>query len=1166
VSAPAFLPLRVQSTYSLLEGALHPADIVRACVAAGYPAVALADRANLFGAMEFADSAMAAGVQPIHGVMLPLLRPDSGDGTAVKPLRLEDRLDSVVLLAQSKKGYANLVRLVSLSHLATTGAEPAHLTFAQLEGLTDGLIALTAGTEGALVRLLAQGQGAAARSYLARLDALFLGRLYLEVTRTDDALEAQSEEALLDLADETGLPLVATNPVRFAAPETYQAHDVLGCIAGGRYVHDDARPRLNPHLWLKSADAMAELFSDLPEALANTVVIAQRCAVKAPSRSAILPAFAPGASEADMLAERSADGLEERLALHVWTADDGDAAREAKAQPYRERLAFELGVINQMGFAGYFLIVSDFIQWAKREGIPVGPGRGSGAGSLVAWALKITDLDPLRLGLLFERFLNPERVSMPDFDIDFCETRREDVIRYVQEKYGRDHVAQIITFGKMKARAVLKDVGRALQMPYGQVDRLSKLVPNHPSNPMTLAQALEAVPELQQEKASDPDVARLMAIALQLEGLYRHASTHAAGVVIGDRPLDALVPLYRDPRSDMPVTQFDMKWVEKAGLVKFDFLGLKTLSVLQRAVDLLKDRGVILNLDTLPWDDAASYTLMARGNTVGVFQLESEGMRRTLAQVKPDKFEDIIALVALYRPGPMDNIPTYAKRKHGAEPVDSLHPSLDAILDETYGVIIYQEQVMQIAQVLAGYSLGEADLLRRAMGKKKKEEMDAQKARFLEGAAAKGVEPMRADFIFELVAKFAGYGFNKSHAAAYALIAYQTAYLKANYPVEFYAASMAYDITNTDKLAVFVDDMKRNGVALLPPDINRSGADFTVEPLADGGHGVRYALAALKGVGEKAMDGLVAERQQGGAFRSFSDLAARVDPKSLNKKMMESLAGGGAFDSLTANRAAALSVCDSVLAHAAAAAERRTSAQVSLFGDDSAAGARVAILVPNTPAWSVTKRLEAEREAIGFYLSAHPLEAYAAVLAAQGVRRSADVLAEPPPAGGRMSVTLAGVPDDLMIRPGRDGGRFAMLGLSDASGAFRVGCFEEALVVRAKEAEQAGEAVLLRCELVWRPGEDAPRINAREIVPLAGLVDQVKVTLAVSLREPAALAGLASLLETRKGGRGEVVLTLYDDRLGAEVDVAIPGRFRIDGNVRAAVAGLPGIDAASLSG
>ncbi len=661
-----------------------------------------------------------------------------------------------------------------------------------------------------------------------------------------------------------------------------------------------------------------------------------------------------------------------------------------------ERLEFEIDTIIKMKFPGYFLIVSDFIRWSKAQGIPVGPGRGSGAGSVVAWALSITDLDPLRYGLLFERFLNPHRVSMPDFDIDFCQEQREEVIRYVQQRYGADRVAQIITFGKLQARAVLRDVGRVLQMPYGQVDKICKLVPNNPAAPVTLAEAIDMEPMLKAAVKEDETVEKLVDMSLKLEGLNRHASTHAAGVVIGDRPLSELVPLYRDPKSDMPVVQYSMKYAEAAGLVKFDFLGLKTLTVLVRAVKLLEPRSITIDLLALPEGDKKTYAMLGRGDTVGVFQLEGAGMRDTVKKLKPDRLEDIIALVSLYRPGPMDNIPTYIARKHGEEKANYLHPLLEQVLKETYGVIIYQEQVMQIAQLLAGYSLGEADLLRRAMGKKIRAEMEAQRDIFVKRAVERGVGNKQAASIFDLIAKFAEYGFNKSHAAAYALIAYQTAYLKANYPVEFIAASMTYDMHNTDKLGVFREDAAQFGITLLPPDINKSEVLFSVE---DGK--IRYALAAVRNVGAQAMEGVVAERRANGPFKDVFDFAARVPTEALNRRALEHLIKGGAFDTLHPNRNQLFTQIDRIMAYGASSQRDRDSQQESLFGGAGAASSKSPRL-PECADWSALEKLEHEFSAIGFYLSAHPLAGYKSALERMGVMSSSRVCRktrQPVPAG-----------------------------------------------------------------------------------------------------------------------------------------------------------------------
>jgi len=784
-----FVHLRAFSAYTILDGAMEPKAIGAIAKDRGFPAVALCDRIGLFASMAFDDGCRANGVQPITGCFLRVARPNGDE-------KIKPTLDWLALYAQNEQGYENLCKLVSASHLDRPIELDAHVPIEMLARHNDGLLALTGGGEGALARLIAEEQQSEAESYLSHLQDYFPERLYIELSRREDPVEVAAENGLIALALDRNIPLVATNPSCYAEPDFAEAHDVMTCIAASAYVENDDREKPSSHLWMKSELVMEDLFSDIPEAIENTLVVAQRCATSPPSRAPILPSLAGDlACEARQLREDALAGLEVRLQA-------ANIVEETDRKSYFDRLEFELDVILNMGFPGYFLIVADFIKWSKDQDIPVGPGRGSGAGSVVAWALTITDLDPIKLGLLFERFLNPERVSMPDFDIDFCETRRGEVIRYVQEKYGTGQVAQIITFGKLKSRAVLRDVGRVLQMPYGQVDRLTKLVPNHPTDPWDLKRSLNGISELAQEY-KQADVKRLFDLGMKLEGLPRHSSTHAAGVVIGDRPLDQLVPLYRDPRSDLPVTQFDMKFVEKAGLVKFDFLGLKTLSVLKKAIELLAERDISVDLDTLAWDDPKVFELLQRGDTVGVFQLESEGMRRTLAAVKPTNFGDIIALVSLYRPGPMDNIPLFGDRKNDRVEIAYPHPMLEEILKETYGIFVYQEQVMQAAQIIAGYSLGEADLLRRAMGKKIQAEMDAQRSIFVKGAAKNGLNDSQANELFDLIDKFAGSGFNKSHAAAYALLAYQTAWLKAHYPYEFYAASMCFDMHQSDRAQHF---------------------------------------------------------------------------------------------------------------------------------------------------------------------------------------------------------------------------------------------------------------------------------------------------------------------------------------------------------------------------
>jgi len=1140
-----FIHLRVHTAYSLSAGAIRVKELVDLCKAERMPAVAVTDSGNLFGALEVATTCAAAGIQPIIGCEIALVSNRAQEGS--RPGQGGGEPDRIVLLAQSETGYRNLLDLVSRSYLAgELPTEPA-LTAADLAGASEGLLCLTGGPRGPVGRLLAEGQAEAAEAALIQLSGVFPNRLYVELMRHETPEEARTEPGLVELAYRHDLPLVATNDAYFPDRDFYEAHDALLCIAETTVVADQERRRLTSHHCFRSAAEMRALFADLPEACDNTLVIARRCAFIPQPRQPILPAF-PAADEVDeetALRRAARAGLEQRLARAGIDA--------AAASPHRERLEFELGTIIGMGFAGYFLIVSDIIQWAKRQGIPVGPGRGSGAGSVVAWALTITDLDPLRFGLLFERFLNPERVSMPDFDIDFCQDRRDEVIRYVQEKYGRDRVAQIITFGKLQARAVLRDVGRVLGVPYGQVDRLCKLVPNNPAHPVTLEEAIAGEPALQQQRDTDETVARLMTIALKLEGLYRHASTHAAGVVIGDRPLTELVPLYRDPRSDIPVTQFNMKWVELAGLVKFDFLGLKTLTVLARTRDLLAARGITLDLENLPLDDRGAYELLARGETVGVFQLEGAGVRDMLKKLRPDCFEDIIAVVSLYRPGPMENIPRYIAVKHGEEVADYPHPAIEGILRETHGIMIYQEQVMQIAQVLAGYSLGSADLLRRAMGKKIPAEMEAQRQLFIEGAAGRGVDARLADQIFDQMAKFAGYGFNKSHAAAYALVAYQTAYVKANYPVEFLAALMTLDLGNTDKLNVFRLELARLGIHLLPPDINSSEVTFAVElDPKTGKPAIRYALAAVKGVGGQAMGDLVAERARGGRFKDLADLSRRLDARSFNRRQFESLAKAGAFDSLNPNRAQSFAAAEQLLRQASLAAEERDSRQESLFGKlDPSFAPRPAL--PLVPDWPSVERLQHEFGAIGFYLSGHPLEPYGKSLERAGVIRFAEL-----PAGLAANegarFKLAGIVVDRKERTSARGNRFAFVQMSDPSGMFEVTLFSE-MLSEVRGLLDPGQLLVVTVDV--RSEEESLRLTAQKIEPLDAVVAQAAAGLRVFVGEARALSSLKSVITREAGGRGRVTVVL--DLPSREVEIAIPGGFKVDPRTCAAVKSLPGI-------
>ena len=1153
-----FVHLRVHSAYSLSEGAIPIKELVLLSVENKMPAVAITDTNNLFGALEF-SAAAKSGVQPIIGCQLSISRENKSDashgpinGTNTRHGLAQDS-DSIVLLVQNEDGYQNLLKLISLAYLGESDSEPPtepQVALSALQNHGEGLIALTGGPLGPVGHLLANGQIVEARAMMQRLKEIFSDRLYVELMRHGLTVEKQTEPGFLDLAYEMDLPIVATNECFFKDAAMHEAHDALICIAEGAYISDTERRRLSPDNGFKSAKEMRALFRDLPEAADNTLVVAQRTAFMAEPCPPILPPYDCGAnrSEEEELTAQAKAGLESRIAAQVFSPDMTADEKQHAAAPYRKRLVYELKVIDDMGYQGYFLIVADFIHWAKEHGIPVGPGRGSGAGSVVAWALTITDLDPLRFGLLFERFLNPDRISMPDFDIDFCQDRRDEVIRYVQEKYGRDHVAQIITFGKLQARAVLRDVGRVLEMPYGYVDKICKLVPSNPANPPTLDEAMKGEPQIRQLATEDPQVERLIRIARQLEGLFRHASTHAAGVVIGDRPLDELIPLYRDPRSDMPVSGFSMKYVEAAGLVKFDFLGLKTLTVLSHAEKLVRETGFDLNISSIPLDDKATFEMIAEGNTTGVFQLESSGMVQVLKNLRPDTFEDIIAVVALYRPGPMDNIPSYIKRKHGEENPDYLYPTLEGILKETFGIIIYQEQVMQIAQELSGYSLGAADILRRAMGKKIRSEMAEQRQIFIKGAIAKGVPEAKANEIFVLVNKFADYGFNKSHAAAYALVAYQTAYMKANHPVEFMAASMTLDMGNTDKLGVFHQELQHMGIKVRGPDVNASDAVFTVERDPNGSNGaIRYALAAIKNVGEAAMEGLVRERRENGPYRDLFDFAQRLDPHAVNKRQMENLVRAGAFDSICSNRRQVYDAIEMLLRHASIANNERDSGQMGLFGGDSA-GAVEAPSLPEIADWQKMDRLTEEFEATGLYLSGHPLDDFTPIMKRLKVKTKADIISAGKPGPRRMAGTLLGISE----RTSKKGTRYAFLSFTDTSGVFEVIAFSETLN-QNRDILELGQSFFIRAQF---DADSRFSVQSMQLLEKAG--DKVIPGLAVVVSSATPLSALRDVLSAWRHGRGHVTVVSRLEE-GAEVDIELSGGYALTPDVINAVRAIPGI-------
>lgn len=1110
-----FVHLGVRSAFSLLESMITSKALVAWAEEQGVPALGVTDHNNLFGALEISEGLAGKGVQPVVGCAFDIMPPQHDAETY-----------RISIYAQDESGYERLMALASFAYLESESGVPVlkeHHVFEK----TEGLMVLSGGAWGEAGQAALRGKKEQVLGSLNRLADAYPGRCYVEIQRHNEKEESITEPLLVEAAYALGLPLIATQDARFLSRDDHKAHDALMCIRNGNYVGQTARFRITEEHYLKTPDEMIKLFEDLPEAVENTLEFARRCAVRPRLRRPILPHFDGGfgRSEAEELRAQANEGLDNRLKA----AEKLYGTRE----DYQQRLDYELGIIENMGFPGYFLIVSDFIKWAKEQDIPVGPGRGSGAGSLVAWVLLITDLDPLRFGLLFERFLNPERVSMPDFDVDFCQERRGEVIRYVKEKYGEENVASIITFGTLQAKAVVRDVGRVMQMPYGQVDRLAKLIPFNPAKPPKLKDAIADEPKFDEEKDRDPLVGELLDTALALEGLYRNCGTHAAGVVIGDRPLVQLTPLFRDPRSDLPATQLNMKWAEQAGLVKFDFLGLKTLTVIQRALKFLGKSENEMPREWRTFDDQKTYQLMSDGDTLGVFQLEGQGMRDTLKKVRPGSIEDVIAIISLYRPGPMDNIPQFVDVKFGREDADYYHPLLKPILEETYGVPVYQEQVMRMAQELAGYSLGEADMLRRAMGKKKVEEMLKQRQRFIAGAVEKNVPEKQASHIFDVMEKFAGYGFNKSHAAAYAVISYQTGYLKANHPTEFLAASMSLDIQNTDKLAAFFQEAKRLNIPVKAPDINVSNADFDVR---DGA--IIYALGAIKGVGMEAMKN-VTEIRKSAKFETLHDFAERVDPRQVNRKCFESLAKSGAFDGIEKNRARALASVDVLVAASASAAEDRASAQVSLFGEDKSV---IRAPLPKAASWSSTTRLDHEFKAVGFYLSGHPLDGLLLAGARDRITFAMD-LAEV--AREKASMEMMGIVRARIEKPAMSGGKFAYVTFSDPTGEYEAMVPPETLL-DIREIIEPGAAVVARIRPRIR--EDELRLTVDGAIPLEkaslGAPKGLKVMLEQSA-DPSAIAEMARRLkriDTNERGQIHLEIEIED---GSTALICLPGKYAV---------------------
>ncbi len=1019
-----FIHLRLHSAYSLAEGAIKIETLINLCEKHKMPAIAVTDTNNLFGGMEFCIKCSAHGIQPIIACQLNIKHP--------KPKK---HPTSVLLYAQNKNGYQNLIQLISNAYLHSSSTLYPEIPLELFEKYSNDIILATGGTWGSLGSFLLENDTDGAKDYLLYLNKYFDNRLYIEISRHNSVDESYIEENMISLAYDLNLPLLATNNVCYAIPEDFEAHDALICISQMKTVYDSERKTSSPEYYFKSQKEMNELFKDLPEALENSVYIAERCSYMLTKQKPLLPIFKTrsGKSQDDELKDMAHKGLKEKL-----LSFQNDVDYDQKRKTYFDRLQYELEIIKTMGFSGYFLIVADYVRWAKSQNIPVGPGRGSGAGSIVAWSIHITDVDPIRFKLFFERFLNPDRISMPDFDIDFCQARREEVIEYVQKKYGYQSVAQITTFGKLQAKAVIKDVGRVLAMPYGFIDKISKLIPFSPANPLTLQEGIDREPILQELIRTDSQVRKLMEIALRLEGLYRNTGVHAAGVVISDKNLQDIVPLYKDAKSDMPSTQFSTKYVETASLIKFDFLGLKTLTVIQKAIDLINKRGIELTVHSIPIDDKKTFDLIKAVNCVGVFQIESGGMKEVVKKLQPDRIEDIIALVALYRPGPMDDIPKYIACKHGLEKITYLHEKLVPILEETYGVMVYQEQVMQIAQSVGGYTLGQADILRRAMGKKNKKEMEAQRKRFIDGAIERNIEKSIAEKLFEQMNKFASYGFNKSHSTPYGLLTYQTAFLKANYPMEFFAAVMTLDMTNIDKLFSYYQDAKNNKIKIIPPDINLSESDFTIDYK---NNLIRYSLAAVKGAGISVVDEIVADRKANGNFKSIYDFAERITLKKIGtRKTLENFIKAGVFDKLHPNRRQLFDSLDNILAI------KVDDNQFSLFKN-------IRPELKNIPEWRESEKLQREFVVMGFYVSAHPLQQYKAIIEKfkfPSIKESK-----------KFSRTkVVAVINNVTVKTTKNQNKFAILHISDTSGTAEVTVFGN-VYNESRDILEVGNIVLI---------------------------------------------------------------------------------------------------------
>ena len=1116
-----FVHLRQYSNYSLLESSFRIKDIINLCKLHKMPAIALTDKQNLFGAFEFSLEAQKNGVQPILGIDLELKKIDH--------LELPSH---ILLLIKDYEGYKNIISLMTKFY---NTSEDNLINLDDLKKYSRGLICLSGGISGPIGKSILSKNKLAAEKLLNEFKSIYNENFYIELTRSGIEDENKTENFFLSSAKKFNIPVVATNHNYFSDSKMHEATDALLCIKNIEKLSNPKRKSVSKEFFFKSSSEMEKIFKDIPESINNSLLIAKKCTFMLQQKKPSLPKFFNSSiDEYKELYKLSHDGLNNKI-LNIKKNTDTSLNKKK----YEERLSYEINIIKKTGYSGYFLIVADFISWAKKNGIPVGPGRGSGAGSLVAWALGITNLDPIKYDLLFERFLNPDRVTLPDFDIDFCQERRDDVLKYVVKKYGKKKVSQIITFGTLQSRNVVRDVGRVLQLPYNQVDSIAKMIPYNPANPISLNDAINNEKKLKELQESDDSISKLLNISLKLEGLYRHASTHAAGIVIGDEDLDEKIPFYiDDEKTGLPVTQFSMKYIEDAGLIKFDFLGLKTLTIINKTCDLVNKNKKIIDINSISLNDINTFNLLKMGNTIGCFQLESRGVREYLKKLSPDRFEDVIAMISLYRPGPMEYIDNYVKRKNGEEDIIYLHPKLEPVLSETYGITIYQEQVMKIAQTLAGFSLSQADTLRWAMGKRKRSLMASLKKDFIDGCIKNNVKEYQAESIFKQVETFAGYGFNKSHAAGYALIAYQTAFLKANFPIEFMTASINYELNNTDKINKYLDDAKNMNIEILKPNINYSDSFFTIELDQKNKKGIRYGLSGLKNVGSSSTVKIVKEREKRGKFKDINDFCKRLNDENINIRQLEFLIKSGSFDELDKERSNLFNNIDKIVQ--IIRDNGKNIDQNNLFSNNLEDNNIINLNI-NNKVWSKSAKLNFEYEALGFYLTQHPLEDFKIFLKKNNFltfkeieEKMIDVKNDE-----KLFYRIAALPIDSKERTSKKGNKYAYVQFSDSTSNFEAIVFSD-ILNSSNELIKNHDLVLLNLEV--HKIENNINLRVQEIISLKQFINESNRKIKILANESVDIKKLKDHLNKYRNDSGSEIKLLVELNRKL-INISIPGRY-----------------------